>query len=229
MELHPAAHYRTTLRRGDRGTDVAALQINLAVFTDGVYGAQTTAAVSDVQKQERLLVDGVAGPATQRKLCLRLSQGATDHYKLPKRLLEGCMENESGFAIACYSEHPSDTGFDLGPYQDSIEPGKGSQARYVKAYNAASMALDTGRKYRTQYDLYRRRGVESDRAWRLAVLYHNWPWAADRLSRGLSVGWDNRAGWVEQASGGRLHTNGEWITAYITRVIKYCPELGKPS
>lgn len=59
------------LRRGDRGSDVAALQRSLTGTgywcgtDDGVFGHLTQQAVWAVQKHHRLARDGVVGPATR--------------------------------------------------------------------------------------------------------------------------------------------------------------------
>ena len=66
---------RTTLRPGDRGDDVKALQTRLnihgatpALTVDGSYGPATTAAVEAFQTANGLDVDGIAGPQTQAAL-----------------------------------------------------------------------------------------------------------------------------------------------------------------
>ena len=65
-----------TLRRGDNGDDVKALQdvlikkgYNLGIKgADGVYGTATVAAVRDFQKKNGLIVDGEVGAATRKRL-----------------------------------------------------------------------------------------------------------------------------------------------------------------
>ncbi|WP_315807480.1 N-acetylmuramidase family protein [Pseudomonas sp. C9-3] len=64
----------TTLRYGDRGTDVHTLQQRLNVragarlTADGHYGAATEAAVRTFQQRVGLVADGIAGPKTQQAL-----------------------------------------------------------------------------------------------------------------------------------------------------------------
>ena len=44
------------------------------------------------------------------------------------------------------------------------------------------------------------------------------------MAKGLgpqATGSDQPAGWVEQASGGRLHTPREWADAYIAATTKF--------
>jgi hypothetical protein len=64
----------TTLKPGDKGTQVAVLQGALAKLgfssgkADGVYGPATTAAVKRFQQSAGLTADGIVGPATLRAL-----------------------------------------------------------------------------------------------------------------------------------------------------------------
>ncbi len=59
---------------GSRGTEVRAIQEKLkerGLYTgsiDGIYGKGTAEAVKKFQKQQKLTVDGIAGPATLKKL-----------------------------------------------------------------------------------------------------------------------------------------------------------------
>lgn len=69
----PNAAPRTTLRPGDRGDDVTALQqlLNAAgasLTIDGSYGPATEAAVRTFQTSAGLTVDGIAGPLTRAAL-----------------------------------------------------------------------------------------------------------------------------------------------------------------
>lgn len=57
------AQKRRTLRRGDKGDDVAALQKVISVKSDGSYGPATEAAVRAWQRAHGLVADGIAGPA----------------------------------------------------------------------------------------------------------------------------------------------------------------------
>jgi peptidoglycan hydrolase-like protein with peptidoglycan-binding domain len=61
-----AAH--PLLRYGSRGSAVARVQQRLRIAADGVFGAQTLAAVRAFQRAHRLTVDGVVGPNTWRAL-----------------------------------------------------------------------------------------------------------------------------------------------------------------
>jgi putative chitinase len=57
-----------TLRRGDRGDDVAALQKALNLKPDGVFGVGTEATLKSWQAKYGFVVDGIAGPKVIAKL-----------------------------------------------------------------------------------------------------------------------------------------------------------------
>jgi hypothetical protein len=59
-----------TLRQGDRGLVVAALQEALGIKADGIFGPKTRASVAAFQRSRNLLPDGVAGDITMAALGL---------------------------------------------------------------------------------------------------------------------------------------------------------------
>lgn len=67
-------HNMDTLRNGDKGQQVAALQkllnaeSNAGLAVDGIFGAKTLAAVKDYQDAKGLTVDGIVGVNTWGKL-----------------------------------------------------------------------------------------------------------------------------------------------------------------
>jgi peptidoglycan hydrolase-like protein with peptidoglycan-binding domain len=67
VEPGPASGGRPTLRRGNGGDVVAALQRALGLPADGVFGAQTEAVVRAFQRSRQLVPDGIVGPATWKK------------------------------------------------------------------------------------------------------------------------------------------------------------------
>ncbi len=62
--------YRT-LRKGNTGEDVADLQRRLGVGDDGKFGSITEAAVREVQKNNKLTIDGIAGPQVFGRLGIK--------------------------------------------------------------------------------------------------------------------------------------------------------------
>jgi len=69
---------RPTLRRGDSGDLVRAVQDKVGAKTDGVFGARTEAAVREVQRNHALVPDGIVGPKTWQCLDL-LPQSDWEH------------------------------------------------------------------------------------------------------------------------------------------------------
>jgi peptidoglycan hydrolase-like protein with peptidoglycan-binding domain len=234
MSWEPVPRYRYVFKRGMAGTDVWALQLNLraagvSITTDGSFGPATDAAVKAFQIKQKLVADGIAGIMTQRSLCLFLAQTPEKFSRLPKGLLQGLCENESGYAVAAYTGHPTDpSGFDIGPYQDAFPPRLRSEENYANAYNAKTMATEAGKTLRTQKDAFRKAPkVSTDKlAWQLATLNHNWPYAADNLAFRGSIYRDPAQDalpqqWIMIASGGRLRTPREWVDSYISRATVY--------
>jgi putative chitinase len=56
------------LRRGSRGSEVAAMQLALGLTNDGDFGPATERALIKWQSENNLVPDGIAGPATLSKL-----------------------------------------------------------------------------------------------------------------------------------------------------------------
>lgn len=242
MILAPSPDYRFAFKRGMRGTDVAALQLNFpSLSADGVFGEKTLQVVRDFQKAHGLKVDGIAGLATQRALVFQRSITATRTRALPAGMLPSIAQNESGFAVAAYAPHPSDAGIDLGAYQKSIPAGTGgTQAQFRGAYTIEVMADETATRLRRGRDDFLKLdaikasnsyaesfpgggGFDADRfCWQLAVLSHNWPSAADSIARRGSIFKDpsqddEAAEWIVKASAGRLRTPREWVVSYVER------------
>lgn len=239
MIFYPARDYRRAFKRGMRGTDVGALQINLGVSVDGVFGQQTGIAVRNCQMQCKLVVDGIAGPATQQALIGLLSLPSERKYGLPEGTLKSMALNESGNLVAAFAPHPSDSGFDLGALQKSITPAEiGNQDSYRHAYDVKAMAVETAKKIRDYYESFKgkphvldsqnyyRKALSPEDAdtyaWMLAILVHNWPSAAYNLANHGSIFQDSArdtqyAAWVDQASASRITTPREWVLSYINR------------
>jgi len=55
---------RPTIRRGSTGDLVREVQAKVGVGADGIFGAQTEAAVRDFQRAHSLVPDGIVGPGT---------------------------------------------------------------------------------------------------------------------------------------------------------------------
>ena len=64
-----------TLREGDEGQEVKRLQTNLNITADGDFGPKTRKAVINHQTQNRLVIDGLAGPKTLGSLGIEVIAG----------------------------------------------------------------------------------------------------------------------------------------------------------
>ncbi len=238
--LDPGPGYRYVLKRGMSGTDIAALQINLpTLVVDGTFGAHTEQAVKAEQVDAGLTADGIAGLATQQAMCIDRSQEAASARRLPAGMLKSLMANESGFAVAAWSQHPSDWGYDMGAYQLSIGPhgAAATQANFEHGYSIKEMANATATSIRAQHDAFPTpvpsryfndlsNGDKDRFAWCLAVNNHNWPYASEQIyERGhiyLDPTVDDKiADWVVSASGGRLSTPRQWVYAYVVAATKF--------
>ena len=73
----PGRAPRSTLRRGgEQGALVAAVQVQLGIEQDGVYGPITEARVRAFQRSNRLVPDGIVGPKTWSALDATRDVGA---------------------------------------------------------------------------------------------------------------------------------------------------------
>ncbi len=106
-----------------RGEDVYALQLALnhvgefkvPLEPDGILGRKTGKAIQGVQRKLGLQpVDGIAGPATQGALALRLATDLREGQGLPRGLPEGQIAIESGNILGNYSPQRPDGSYDAG-------------------------------------------------------------------------------------------------------------------
>lgn len=93
-------------KRGDRGDKVKQIQKALGLIPDGIFGFATESAVKKFQKEHKLTVDGVVGPATLKVLMEQMDTDLSpiikpvsvlgiEEYHLPKtEYLNGKYKNE---------------------------------------------------------------------------------------------------------------------------------------
>ena len=77
-----------TIKKGDRGADVMALQQRLGVAADGVFGSKTDAAVRSFQRGHGLAVDGIVGARTWAALGVPASASAASSAANPRLITE---------------------------------------------------------------------------------------------------------------------------------------------
>lgn len=251
MELpgggRPNANFRYAFAEKMNGWDVWAFQVALnshqattKIAEDGFFGPITKDAVKQEQGRHHLTVDGVAGPITQNVIATAEAKIAEVAHSIPVGLLKGIALGESGLFFAAVSGPNWNDSYDAGITQDNLTSGEQQTlSRWRYAFQLKPQFNDLGDKLRTQYDAYiGRPGAATPRdAWFCAILYHNWPAAADKTAAkqfdswryfavdstgvGRYYGVDEPAYWVIQASGGRLRTAREWRDAYVSSKTIY--------
>lgn len=222
-----------TVDRGDRGVVVWAMQRGLndvarasmapPLVEDGVFGKRTFLAVGDFQDSTGLKRDGRFGPKTSAKMGILLSQFVT--VAVPKGLLQGVIDAESGDLLGAVNRSVAG-GIDCGYTQRRVLAADyGNEAVVRRAFDGLYQMNLLARSLRERHDaFFGRPGARShERAWRLAALNHNYPYAADLISRGgtssLSSYWTTTQDWVVAigarfADGVAVRTPLEWCQRY---------------
>ncbi len=222
-----------TVERGDRGIVVWAIQRGLndvarastgpPLGEDGVFGGQTLRAVGDFQGSTGLKRDGRFGPKTSEKMGVVLSQFVS--VAIPKGLLQGVINAESGNLIGAVN-HSVAGGIDCGYTQRRVLAGDyGNEVVVRRAFDGLYQMNLLARSLRDRHDaFFGRPGARShQRAWRLATLNHNYPYAADLISRSgtgsLSNYWTTEQSWVvaigaKYPDGVPVRTPLEWCQHY---------------
>jgi len=67
--------FKYTLRKDDKGQEVARLQIKIGATADGDFGPATKKSVEEYQEEKSLTVDGIAGPQTLGSLGIEVYPG----------------------------------------------------------------------------------------------------------------------------------------------------------
>jgi hypothetical protein len=245
MDFPPASDYRVALRKGDEGTDVAIIQMNLLSFrpslpVDGRFGNKTNRAVHDYQRKHKITIDGIAGLETQETMIVSTARPLTTEYELPRGMLKSIAFNESSFQITNAGPHADDGGWDAGPYARSSGNTFGELAWYESAFNAAASAqwtADNAVKTRSRLvnpvdSQYLRDlafgNVERFR-WMLTILAHNWP-GNYSTGYGGAIGICNHgrasedddapAEWIIATNSG-MTTPRQWVTHYIAKATTF--------
>jgi hypothetical protein len=232
-----AKTYRYTLKEGQKGHDVWALQINVnasglvgTIAEDGAFGPKTTLAIKRLQDKLGLAADGIAGPVTQRSLALRLIARVETKYSLPKGLIRGIVEGESGFMVGAVNWSVAG-GVDCGWTQRRVIEQNYDEDNFRRAFHGPVQFDLLAAELRREKDrFYGKAGAKTHRrAWELAILDHNWPYAAQRLAEGkciyLDCAKDTRfAQWVADIGVPGVDTPQEWAKHYVNSKIGYVTE-----
>jgi len=176
-----------TLKEGDSGIVVWALQKqcqrrNIDVAADGVFGPGTVEAVKKLQQKLGVAVDGVAGPKTQQTL----TRDQTNRLQgLPEDLLWSVSSYESGGYLGAVNWNVAG-GVDCGAMQRRVlEKDYHNDAVIQRAFDSGYQVPLAGRTLKDRHDAYvNRPGIwgNDETAWRTAVLYHNYPAMAEKIS-----------------------------------------------
>jgi hypothetical protein len=223
---------RTTdavLREGDHGIVVWALQrqcqrlVSEPGQADGVFGRNTETAVIMLQGLLGVEADGICGYQTQKALARYFADRATG---LPRDMLLSLMSYESSCLLGAVNWH-SEGGVDCGVTQRRvIEARLNDDATLQLAFDASYQIHLAAATLSERFDVYRMRvgtAASVELAWRTAVLYHNYPALAEKISYvgrfGLSAYYTSPQAWVESVGlhfpdGTPIRTPLQWGERY---------------
>jgi hypothetical protein len=162
-----------------RGEDVYALQTALIYQgfplpqfgADGYFGKESDAAVRAAQNQYGLVIDGLAGGATQKALATRIARDEANQTGVPYLRLYGQLEHESSFRLGIYSIQYANGSYDAGVAQRNTSLTPPRDGFTVPASIEALAA-----RVRHYHGLFA--GLSADRRWDLAQGSWNAPaWA----------------------------------------------------
>lgn len=225
-----------SFRKGEKGLGVWALQSALvaagkSLTVDGDFGPNTEHNVREFQTENFLLIDGIAGPGTQKAVVKKIVDSTDARYNLPHRLLEGFAQYEGGYMVAAVNWSVAG-GVDCGAFQRRVTLDGRTNIIVGNAFNTKKQAellattlVDRRATYRNGVGTKNvPAGMSVDeKAWRLAALYHNYPLAAARLSvtpiKDLPSYWTTDQSWVVKnnikfADGNAVSTPLEWCHFY---------------
>jgi hypothetical protein len=170
---------------------------------DASFGPQTEGNVKKLQTRIGVTADGIVGPTTQRKLAELLCARQEKNNDLPDKLLLSKITYESAGLLAAVNWSVAG-GVDCGVTQRRVYTTDYDDEGVIKrAFDAVYQIDLSGDRVRELFDIFRQRPAVTSRelALRLAILNHNYPYAADQISRkgisGLSSYWRTPQDWVK--------------------------------
>lgn len=212
-----------SLRRGDTGWPVYALQRGLSIEADGIFGPATETAVFEYQRLVKLGADGIAGPMTQATIA-RSVDSATHaaHPSLPAGLLRGFAEVEGGNNLGAVNWSVAG-GVDCGIVQIRVYGPPYDLGAMRSAYTPAAAMERVAADFLARADQYRALAYASTHSWeftkRCAALAWNWPFAAEAYARnGRLPDPDRVATWIPLglrfSDGTLVRTWRDWAQFY---------------
>jgi peptidoglycan hydrolase-like protein with peptidoglycan-binding domain len=221
----PPTTTKTSFREGDFHLGVWAIQrlLNVvyagkmtAMTEDGAFGPQTDITVRKYQADVGIVADGIVGQKTQQRMVRSVIVRVPHGGELPKGLLEGQINLESGGYLAAANDSVAG-GVDLGLTQRRVYGPPFSAASVMQAMDPlGSVSLSVAALWQNA-DKYANAhlGCPFNR-WELAVLAHNWPVAADQFNKyGHLLSPNKIATWAPSPM-----TWNEWCHYYVEAVTK---------
>ena len=226
MSIPPGSGIR--IAKGDEGLRVWCLQrtvnsLGYNVLEDALFGDQTDWVVREIQRKHNLVVDGVFGWKTSGVVVAKLS--ANLPVLLPANLLRGLVAHETGSWIVAVNWSVAG-GVDCGVVQRRVfEADYQNQDVIRRAFDTSYQLGLTAKTLRGRKDAYygRAGATTHEKAWRLALLYHNYPSAASLMAdtpiSQLSSYWTTAQSWVtvhnfKFPDGASVRTPLEWCQKY---------------
>jgi len=236
MQLAAGAYRYRALVEGLDGYDVYALQKAVGETPDGAFGPATAGTVRAFQRKHQLADDAIAGPATQRQIAQGLIWPVQARLGTPPGLARGIVEGESGFLLGQHTAVYANGTRDVGLVQENVSPTAQNLSRAFDG--AGSIARTMGVLVDRQKRYLPMRGVAGDdrKAWRYAVLAHNWPAAAEQFALGTVSSWsyvsrgaryrmDAPAPWIREIGVAGVETGYEWSEHYLQTKLIYAKGL----
>lgn len=194
---------------------------NAGLVEDGYFGPATARAVRAYQSAAGIGIDGIVGPKTQARIAHSCIQSADRDAILPKLLIDGLVQGESGSYLAAVNWSVPG-GVDCGLTQRRVyEPY--SDAALKRAFDALyqiQLLVDQFvERFHTfyNYSYVSARPDRNEYAWRLAALHHNWPYGASQLALGRALS-TKLATWVPKGTrfddGAPVVTYRDWAKFY---------------
>lgn len=227
MSLVPTSTV-SIVEKSQRGVVVFAVQkalqdIGVTLSVDEDFGEQTASKVRLFQNASTLKADGRVGPATSAKLAAKLANRVAS--TAPPALIRGTIKAESAEMIGAVNASVPG-GIDCGYTQRRVFEGDYNNLLAVRrAFDGLYQMNLLAATLRRRHDsFFGRPGARThEAAWRLAALDHNYPYAAERISKdgigGLSDYWTKPQSWVQAIGakfpdGVRVETPLEWCQFY---------------
>lgn len=155
------------------------------------FGAGTELLVKRYQSDTGAAIDGVVGPQTQARIVRSCVVRAPFGSSLPKGLIEGQINAESGRNLAAVNWNVPG-GVDCGLTQRRVYGPPFDAAKEDSAFDPRASVSASVKVLHDNYVKFSARLGQGEYAWRVAMLAWNWPYAAEELSRRRPIS-DTRA------------------------------------